>query len=75
MKEAYDLWSTNPVITLNGLKSIDTGLKWTKIDGSPLNFTGKFETTDVDYGYPTFSENQIHGNHMKIMLNKYLKWF
>ena len=40
--------SPNPVIILNGAKSVDPGFKGTRIDGSPLNFTGKFETTDVD---------------------------
>ena len=68
--KAYNLWSPNPNIILNGLKSKETGFKWTKVDGSPLNFTGKFETTDVDYGYTAFSENQIHGKAMKIMLQK-----
>ena len=64
------MWSPSPVIILNGLKSKETGFKWTKVDWSPLNFTGTFETTDVDYGYTAFSENQIHGIAMKIMLRK-----
>lgn len=51
-----------PVIILNGLKSIETDLKWTKLDGSPLNYTGKFEQDDIDYGFTAFSENEIHGN-------------
>ena len=57
-----------PKILLNGFKSIETGLKWTKLDGSPLNYTGKFE--DVDYGFNVFSENQIHGNAAKIISRK-----
>ena len=73
MKEEYSLSSPTPVIILNGLKSIATGFKWTKIDGSPLNFTGKFETTDVDYGYTAFSENKIQGNLKEVISN--YKWF
>ena len=57
-----------PKILLNGFKSIETGLRWTKLDGSPLNYTGKFE--DVDYGFTVFSENQIHGNAAKIISRK-----
>ena len=68
MKETFGLWSPNSVIILNGLKSIGTGFKWTKIDGSPLKFTENFETTDVDYGYTAFSENQIQGNLKEIIL-------
>ena len=57
-----------PKILLNGFKSIETGLKWTKLDGSPLNYTGEFATMDVDYGFTAFSENQIHGNAALLML-------
>ena len=46
---------------------METGLKWTKLDGSPLNYTGKFESKNVDYGFTAFSENQIHGNAAKLV--------
>ena len=59
------MWT--PKILLNGFKSIETGLKWTKLDGSPLNYTGKFDSKDVDYGFTAFSENQIHGNAAKLV--------
>ena len=59
-----------PKILLNGFKSIKTGLKWTKLDGSPLNYTGKFESKDVDYGFTAFSEHQIHVNAAKLILQQ-----
>ena len=57
-----------PKILLNGFKSIKTGLKWTKLDGSPLNYTGKFESKDVNYEFTAFSEHQIHGNAAKLIV-------
>ena len=64
-----------PQILLNGFKSIETGLKWTKLDGSPLNYTGNSESKDADYGFTTFSENQIHGNAAKLIYPKTMKSF
>ena len=67
-QEAHGMWSPNPVIILNGLKSLETEFKWTKLDGSLLNYTGQIfqsDKDDVDYGFTTFSENQIHGNVVK----------
>ena len=64
MQDANGLFHPDPVIILDGLKSIETGLKWTKLDGSPLDYTGEFGYAggDIDYGFTAFSENQIHGN-------------
>ena len=64
MQDANGLFHPDPVVILDGHKSIKTGLKWTKQDGSPLNYTGGFGYTggDIDYGFTAFSENQIHGN-------------
>ena len=59
------MWSPSPVIILNGLKSIETEFKWTKLDGSLLNYTGQMfqlEADDVDYGFTAFSESHIQGN-------------
>ena len=69
-----------PKILLNGFKFIETGFKWTKLDGSPLNYTGEFESMDVhpmdvDYGFTTFSENKIHGNSAKLIYPKTMKSF
>ena len=61
-QEANGLWSPNPVIILDGLKSIETEFKWTKLDGTMLNYTGNY---DVDYGFTAFSENQIYGNFVE----------
>ena len=63
MQDANGLFHPDPVIILNGVKSIETGLKWTKLDGSPLNYTGEFQNAggDIDYGFTAFSEDQIHG--------------
>ena len=61
-QEAHGLWSPNPVIILDGLKSVETEFKWTKLDGTMLNYTGNY---DVDYGFTAFSENQIYGNFVE----------
>ena len=65
-QETHGLWSPTPVIILNGLKSIETDFKWTKLDGSMLNYTGNYDIDygiyDIDYGFTAFSENQIYGN-------------
>ena len=73
-QEAHGLWSPTPVIILNGLKSIETEFKWTKLDGSMLNYTGNYDIDygiyDVDYGFTAFSENQIYGNVVENNCNK-----
>ena len=61
MQDANGLYYPDPVIILDGFKSIETGLQWKKLDGSRLNYTGDFVTSDIDYGFTAFSEDQIHG--------------
>ena len=53
MQDANGLFHPDPVIILDGHKSIKTGLKWTKQDGSPLHYTGGLGYTegDIDYAF------------------------
>ena len=53
------VFSPVPMIPLNGMKSRATEFQWKRIDGSPLNYTGEFETVDIDYGFTAFTENKI----------------
>ena len=75
-QEANGLWSPSPVIILNGLKSIETEFKWTKLDGSLLNYTGQMfqlEADDVNYGFTAFSERHIQGNAAKSNIAKIMR--